>query len=144
MSNERIDLTQFEDISKQMEIKWHEHPTYGARYLIKVSEPETPWVVGAVVPDFEPHDDYAKNKIEQETMAKLFAKTPELIAELKRCYEESDWLLVVEDHFTSDGSYNNNANFVYECAVNEKYGYRIEVIDGVDTVVHESEYNASE
>ena len=90
--NERIDLTQFEDISKQMEIKWHEHPTYGARYLIKVSEPETPWVVGAVVPDFEPHDDYAKNKIEQEKMAKLFAKTPELIAELKRCYEEIDQL----------------------------------------------------
>jgi len=91
MNNERIDLTQFEDIPKQMEIKWHEHPTYGARYLIKVSEPETPWVVGAVVPDFEPHDDYAKNKIEQEKMAKLFAKTPELIAELKRCYR------VIED-----------------------------------------------
>ncbi len=74
----------------------------------------------------------------------LFDNGNELIAELKRCYEEIDWLLVVEDHFTSDGSYNNNANFVYECAVNEKYGYRIEVIDGVETVVHESEYNASE
>jgi hypothetical protein len=60
-----------------------------------------------------------------------------LLAELKRCYEEIDWLLVVEDHFTSDGSYNNNGNFVYECAVNEKYGYRIEVIGGAETVVHE-------
>ena len=93
MSNERIDLTQFKDIPKQMEIKWHEHPTYGARYLIKVSEPETPWVVGAVVPDFEPHDDYAKNKIEQEKMAKLFAKTPELIAELKKMYKREDALV---------------------------------------------------
>ena len=93
MNNERIDLTQFKDIPKQMEIKWHEHPTYGARYLIKVSEPETPWVVGAVVPDFEPHDDYAKNKIEQEKMAKLFAKTPELIAELKKMYKREDALV---------------------------------------------------
>jgi len=87
---QRIDLTQFEDIPKQMEIKWHEHPIYGARYLIQISEPETPWVVGAVVPDFELHDDYAKDKIEQEKMAKLFAATPNLIAELKRCYEMID------------------------------------------------------
>ena len=92
MSNERIDLTQFEDIPKQMEIEWHEHPTYGARYLIQISEPETPWVVGAIVPDFELYDDYAKDKIEQEKMAKLFAATPDLIAELKRCYEELDRL----------------------------------------------------
>ena len=102
MNNERIDLTQFKDIPKQMEIKWHEHPTYGARYLIKVSEPETPWVVGAVVPDFEPHDDYAKNKIEQEKMAKLFAKTPELIAELKRCYERIDYLESVAEEYRQE------------------------------------------
>jgi hypothetical protein len=71
-------------------------------------------------------------------------EVPKLIEELKKCYELIDWLLVVEDHFTSDGSYNNNANFVYECAVNEKYGYRIEVIDGVETVMHESEQQASD
>ena len=93
MSNERIDMTQFEDIPKQMEIKWHEHPIYGARYLIKISEPETPWVVGAIVPDFEPYGDYAKDKIEQEKMAKLFAATPDLIAELKRMYEHEKALL---------------------------------------------------
>ena len=102
MSNERIDLTQFENISSE-----------GWEYL----------------------SDESRN-INSAALDKI----PELIAELKRCYEEIDWLLVVEDHFTSDGSYNNNANFVYECAVNEKYGYRIEVIDGVETVVHESEY----
>ena len=103
MSNERIDLTQFKDIPKQMEIKWHEHPTYGARYLIKVSEPETPWVVGAVVPDFELYDDYAKDKIEQEKMAKLFAATPDLIAELKRCYEELDRPTVTIDDWDKEG-----------------------------------------
>ena len=95
--NNRIDLTQFEGIPKQMEIGWHEHPTYGARYLIQISEPETPWVVGAVVPDFELYDDYAKDKIEQEKMAKLFAATPDLIAELKRCYEKIDWLQQAAD-----------------------------------------------
>ena len=88
--------------------------------------------------------DWLAKQADSEYVANAVRQTPDLIAELKRCYEEIDWLLVVEDHFTSDGSYNNNANFVYECAVNEKYGYRIEVIDGVETVVHESEYNASE
>ena len=86
----RIDLTQFEKIPKRMEIEWHEHPIYGERYLVQISEPETPWVVGAVVPDFTPYDDYAKDKAEQEKMAKLFAMTPALIAELKKCYEIID------------------------------------------------------
>ena len=98
--------------------------------------------------DLETLDEIAKNAQEMCNHERLLrvnvfaaeSVVRELIAELKRCYEEIDWLLVVEDHFTSDGSYNDNANFVYECAVNEKYGYRIEVIDGVETVVHESEY----
>jgi len=80
----------------------------------------------------------------------------ELLAELKRCYEELDklptrlelieifnyqkWLEYVESYFLADGSFNQDADFVRKCAVNEKYGYRIEVIDGVETVVHESEY----
>jgi hypothetical protein len=93
MSDERIDLTQFEDIPKHMEIKWHEHDIYGARYLIKICEPETPWIVGAIAPDFEPYDVIDKDKLEQEKMAKLFAITPNLIDELKRCYEEIDNLL---------------------------------------------------
>ena len=79
-----------------------------------------------------------------------------MVPELKRCYEELDslptrqelmdifdyqkWLEYVESCFLADGSFNQDADFVRMCAVNEKYGYRIEVIDGVETVVHESEY----
>ena len=79
----------------------------------------------------------------------------ELLAELKKCYEELDslptrwqmseihnytkWLETVESYFLADGSFNQDADFVRKCAVNEQYGYRIEVIDGVETVVHESE-----
>ena len=79
-----------------------------------------------------------------------------LLAELKRCYKELDelptrqelmdifdyqkWLEYVESCFLADGSFNQDADFVRMCAVNERYGYRIEVIDGVETVVHESEY----
>jgi len=87
MSNERIDLTQFERLPKKMEIEWHEHPLYGARYLVQISEPKTPWTVGAIAPDYEPHGVYAKDKIEQEKMAKMFASTPDLIAELKKTYK---------------------------------------------------------
>ena len=79
-----------------------------------------------------------------------------MVPELKRCYEEIDslparealnkmhdytkWLERVELYFIIDGSFNQDADFVRMCAVNNKYGYRIEVIDGVETVVHESEY----
>ena len=79
-----------------------------------------------------------------------------LLAELKRCYELIDslptreglnemhdytkWLETVELYFIANGSFNQDADFVRMCAVNEKYGYRIEVINGVETVVHESEY----
>ena len=78
------------------------------------------------------------------------------ISEVERCYEELDsiparealnkmhddikWLERVESYFLADGSFNHDADFVRECAVNNKYGYRIEVIDGVETDVHESEY----
>jgi hypothetical protein len=84
----------------------------------------------------------------------------DLIAELKRCYEEIDslparealnkmhdyteWLKKVVSYFLADGSFNHDADFVRMCAVNNKYGYRIEVIDGVETVVHESEYMPQE
>jgi hypothetical protein len=57
----------------------------------------------------------------------------------KKKNEELDWLRVVEDHFTKDGSFNEDADFVRKCAINNKYGYCIEVIDGIETVVHESE-----
>ena len=78
------------------------------------------------------------------------------LEELKRCYEELDnlparetlnemhdytkWLERVESYFLADGSFNQDADFVRMCAVNNKCGYRIEVIDGVETVVHESEW----
>jgi hypothetical protein len=90
----------------------------------------------------------------------LFMMVPDLIAELKRCYEELDelptrrelmdifdyqkWLEYVESYFLApiwkfDGSLNAKNvvitnDFVRKCAVNNKYGYRIEVIDGVETV----------
>ena len=115
MSNERIDLTQFEGIGEWKVLEcWDEEE---ARYEIRTGR-----------------DNHSKHE------AEVIAKLPNLIAELKRCYEELDWLLLVEEYLTSDGSYNDNANFVYECAVHKKYGYRIEVIDGEQTVVHESEY----
>ena len=88
----RIDLTQFEKLPKQMEIEWHKHPIYGERCLVQISEPEVPWVVGAVVPDFTPYDDFSKDKVEQERIAKMFAMSPELIAELKRTYDKIDVL----------------------------------------------------
>ena len=82
------------------------------------------------------------------------------ISELKRCYEELDslparealnkmhddtkWLERVESYFLADGSFNHDVDFVRMCAENNKYGYRIEVIDGVETVVHESEWIGEE
>ena len=91
---------------------------------------------------------------------RAMAAVPDLIAELKKCYEELDslptrwqmseihnytkWLETVESYFLADGSFNQDADFVRKCAVNNKYGYRIELIDGVETVVHESENQASE
>mgnify|MGYP001250793463 CR=1 FL=1 len=94
--------------------------------------------------------------VDNEADAKLIADAPEILAELKRCYKELDelptrrelmdifdyqkWLEYVESYFLADGSFNQDPDFVRKCAVNNKYGYRIEVIDGVETVVHESEY----
>ena len=50
----------------------------------------TPSVVGALVPDLTPWGHVAPSKPEQEKMAKLFAMSPNLIAELKRCYDLID------------------------------------------------------
>ena len=121
MSNERIDLTQFEGITE-----WEVEKRPDGGYAIKTGR-----------------DNFSLE--EAETLAKL----PNLIAELKRCYEELDslptrwqmseihnytkWLETVESYFLADGSFNQDADFVRKCAVNEQYGYRIEVIDGVET-----------
>jgi len=148
MSNERIDLTQFERmISGPWRIEW----IHGAD-----TENEEPSAViqtedyGTIAQTF--YRDWDKP---YEATTKAIAAVPDLIAELKKCYEELDslptrwqmseihnytkWLETVESYFLADGSFNQDADFVRKCAVNEQYGYRIEVIDGVETVVHESE-----
>lgn len=148
MNNERIDLTQFERmISGPWRIEW----IHGAD-----TENEEPSAViqtedyGTIAQTF--YRDWDKP---YEATTKAIAAVPDLIAELKKCYEELDslptrwqmseihnytkWLETVESYFLADGSFNQDADFVRKCAVNEQYGYRIEVIDGVETVVHESE-----
>lgn len=111
MSNRRIDLTQFEGMPKRMEIEWHEHHIYGARYLIRICEPETPWVVGAIVPDFEPYGVFDKDKVEQGKMAKLFAMTPDLIAELTRCYAKVDALTAALETIVTNSSEDEIAKY---------------------------------
>ena len=147
MNNERIDLTQFERmISGPWRIEW----IHGAD-----TENEEPSAViqtedhGTIAQTF--YRDWDKP---YEATTKAIAAVPDLIAELKKCYEELDslptrwqmseihnytkWLETVESYFLADGSFNQDPAFVRKCAVNNKYGYRIEVIDGVETVVHES------
>ena len=87
--SERIDLSQFETIPNKLEIKFHEPK---GRWLVTVCEPQVPWCIGIIAPDYEPYNIYSKDKIEQEKIAKMFAKSPELIIELKRCYYEIDRL----------------------------------------------------
>ena len=69
MSNERIDLTQFEGIGK-----WEVEKRLDGGYAIKTGR-----------------DNFSLE--EAETIAKL----PSLIAELKRCYEKIDWLQQAAD-----------------------------------------------
>ena len=65
MSNERIDLTQFEGIGEWKVLEyWDEEE---ARYEIRTGR-----------------DNHSKHE------AEVIAKLPNLIAELKRCYEELD------------------------------------------------------
>jgi len=186
MSNERIDLTQFEGYD---EGPWkYSEPSeciFGPlnekldHYPILVNFP--PHLYGVTTgEEYNNHPEVLKHrKVTKDGKVyhtesfwwgdripamranlKLMAAAPDLLAELKRCYEELDslptrwqmreihdytkWLETVESHFLADGSFNQDADFVRKCAVNDKYGYRIEVIDGEETVVHESEYDASE
>lgn len=161
MSDERIDLTQFEGTIA--EGKWHEH----------IHEPKEDGyervasivVSGVVAPPYtlQTNEGHTFATVEMGDLTAhlpLFMMVPDLIAELKRCYKELDelptrqelmdifdyqkWLEYVESYFLADGSLNAKNvvitnDFVRKCAVNNKYGYRIEVIDGVETVVHESE-----
>ena len=150
MSNERIDLKQFEGISKG---KW-EHD--GGEIHAEKAERNNSIIAQYPSWNYNVKDNDGILTVEDASNLIAMAAVPELIAELKRCYEELDklptrlelieifnyqkWLEYVESYFLADGSFNQDADFVRKCAVNEKYGYRIEVIDGVETVVHESEY----
>ena len=160
MSNERIDLTQFEGMTggpwfidiedKPMRLRkvWTDEDD--AKHSIPDYDLDKFDV--AIVEHISPEAGFTISKPNFRGIEMV----PELIAELKRCYEELDslptrwqmreihdytkWLETVESYFLADGSFNQDADFVRVCAVNEKYGYRIEIIDGVETVVHESEY----
>ena len=78
MSNERIDLTQFEGIS---EGSWEVRPR--SRYKIATEEHYVAQVMNNRGGDLEPV---------AEANANAIAKLPNLIAELKRCYEEIERL----------------------------------------------------
>ena len=150
MNNERIDLTQFEGMS---EGKW-EHD--GGAIYAEEAERNNPIIAEYPSWNYNVKDNDGLLTVEDHCNLIAMAAVPDLIAELKRCYEELDrlptrremseihdytkWLETVESYFLADGSFNQDADFVRKCAVNDKYGYRIEVIDGVETVVHESEY----
>ena len=102
MSNERIDLTQFEGkgISPLMVIpgtytivednnRIYEDEGYN---YPEDDENRYGWIVGHIDSHYESDDpEYGIVQSErQEAMAKLFAMAPDLIAELKRCYERID------------------------------------------------------
>ena len=81
MSNERIDLTQFEEITKgTWEVKEPEHPHYGVIRIHPCSA-----TVRRYQRDWKTEEAWYAN-------AKAIAAVPDLIAELKRCYEELDFL----------------------------------------------------
>jgi|TARA_B100001094_G_scaffold158971_1_gene153873 hypothetical protein len=122
MSNERIDLTQFEGkgISPLMVIPG----TYTiAEDNNRIYEDEGynypeddknryGWIVGHIDSHYETDDpEYGIVQSErQEAMAKLFAMAPDLIAELKRSYEELDEYdklvgLLIENHFVETSPY---------------------------------------
>jgi hypothetical protein len=115
MSNERIDLTQFEGkgISPLMVIPG----TYTiAEDNNRIYEDEGynypeddknryGWIVGHIDSHYETDDpEYGIVQSErQEAMAKLFAMAPDLIAELKKCYEELDRPKVTIDDWDKEG-----------------------------------------
>ena len=79
MSNEsenRIDLTQFEGITEGV---WFESETMDANYRIRNEK-------------YEVCDVFSTGTLEGSFNAEAIAKLPELIAELKKCYEEIDRL----------------------------------------------------
>ena len=79
MSNERIDLTQFEEITKgTWEATGPEHPHYGVIRIHPCSA-----TVRRYQRDWKTEEAWYAN-------AKAIVAVPDLIAELKRCYEKLD------------------------------------------------------
>tara|TARA_S200002703_G_C3651930_1_gene200117 strand:+ start:55 stop:366 length:312 start_codon:yes stop_codon:yes gene_type:complete len=79
--NNRIDLTQFEEITKgTWEVTEPEWPHYGVMHIAPCSA-----TVRRYQNDGRSEESWYAN-------AKAIAAVPELIAELKRCYEEIDKL----------------------------------------------------
>lgn len=86
MNNERIDLTQFEGATEgPWETIEPEHPHYGVIRIKPCSA-----TVRRYQSDFRSEETWHAN-------AKAIAAVPELIAELKKCYERLDWLQQVAD-----------------------------------------------
>ena len=81
MTHERIDLTQFEEITKgTWEVTEPEWPHYGVMTIAPCSA-----TVRRYQNDSRSEESWYAN-------ARAIAAVPELIAELKRCYEEIDKL----------------------------------------------------
>jgi hypothetical protein len=76
MSNERIDLKQFEGMTEGV---WFESERIDANYRIRNEK-------------YEVCDVFSTGTMEGSFNAEAIAKLPNLIAELKRCYEEIDYL----------------------------------------------------
>jgi len=92
MSNKRIDLTQFEEITKgTWEVKEPEHPHYGVIRIHPCSA-----TVRRYQRDWKTEEAWYAN-------AKAIAAVPDLIAELKRCYEELDRPKVTIDDWDKAG-----------------------------------------
>ena len=90
MSN-RIDLTQFEEITKgTWEVTEPEWPHYGVMHIAPCSA-----TVRRYQNDGRSEESWYAN-------AKAIAAVPELIAELKRCYEKIDWLQQTADLATDN------------------------------------------
>ena len=105
MSDERIDLTQFEGkegmadsirpliVVKDTEcIAEDNNRIYTDTNYPEGDENRYGWIVATMERSFEYDDDIEGSKKLRDTYAKLFAMAPDLIAELKRCYEEIDRL----------------------------------------------------
>ena len=96
MNNERIDLTQFEEITKgPWEVTEPEWPHYGVMYIAPCSA-----TVRRYQNDRRSEESWYAN-------AKAIAAVPELIAELKRCYELIDALQIEVDNAYDAGHANN-------------------------------------